>query len=160
MRSRELKPGFFKNEILASLLPHARLLFQGLWCIADKEGRLEDRPQRIRAELFPYEDVDVAQLLTSLHERGFIERYRVSGNAYIQVVAFRVHQHPHPREMESVIPPMPIRVKARPRHCLGNAKDMPRHGSAGQDLLCPSVPSGSSRTSETPHVVRCDTRAV
>ena len=36
----------------------ARLLFVGLWTIADRNGRLEDRPKRIRAELFPYDEID------------------------------------------------------------------------------------------------------
>ena len=44
MRTRLLKPGFFMNEELARLPVRARLLFAGLWCLADREGRLEDRP--------------------------------------------------------------------------------------------------------------------
>lgn len=151
MRSRELKPGFFKNEILASLPPHARLLFQGLWCCADRAGRLEDRPLRIKAEVFPYENVDNFEaLLSQLAAKGFINRYEDSGSRYIQVVEFAKHQHPHPRETPSVIPPMKSRKKARPRTCLGSAKDMPRRekalpsraGSSGSSG--PSGPSGSS----------------
>ena len=38
MRARNLKPGFFKNETLAEIEPLGRLLFQGLWCMADREG--------------------------------------------------------------------------------------------------------------------------
>jgi hypothetical protein len=33
-----------------------RLLFTGLWCLADREGRLEDRPAEIKAEIFSYDD--------------------------------------------------------------------------------------------------------
>jgi len=46
-RSRNIKPGFFRNEMLAECSPLARLLFAGLWCLADRFGRLEDRPKRI-----------------------------------------------------------------------------------------------------------------
>ena len=49
-RARNVKPGFFKNELLAECEPLARILFEGLWCEADREGRLEDRPRRLKAE--------------------------------------------------------------------------------------------------------------
>ena len=50
-RTRSIKPSFFDNEILGDLPPLTRLLFIGLWGIADREGRLEDRPKRIKKEL-------------------------------------------------------------------------------------------------------------
>ena len=149
MRSRDLKPGFFLNEVLASLPPHARILFQGLWCCADREGRLEDRPLRIKAEVFPYENVDnIDELLSALEANDFIARYQVNGQRYIQIVAFAAHQHPHPREAPSVIPPMESRKKARPRQRLGNAKDIPRTclGNA-KDLPSRAGSSGSSGSS-------------
>ena len=65
MRARNLKPGFFKNEDLAELPFEGRLLFAGLWCLADREGRLEDRPKRIKAEIFAFDSVDVDKLLSS-----------------------------------------------------------------------------------------------
>lgn len=107
MRARTIKPGFFKNEQLAELPMAARLLFAGLWCLADREGRLEDRPRRIKAELFPYDDLDVEPLLQALADHGFIVRYSVDGARYIQVTNFTKHQSPHPREAASEIPPPP-----------------------------------------------------
>lgn len=55
MRARNIKPGFFKNEDISECSPSARLLFIGLWMLADREGRLEYRPKRWKGELFPYE---------------------------------------------------------------------------------------------------------
>lgn len=104
MRARGIKPGFFKNEILAELTPHARLLFVGLWCCADRAGRMEDRPKRIRAEVFPYETVDVDELLEELACAGFITRYDADGTAYLEVLNFAQHQSPHVKEAESTIP--------------------------------------------------------
>jgi len=46
-RTRSIKPSFFKNEFLAECEPMARLLFVGLWTLADRDGRLELRPRRI-----------------------------------------------------------------------------------------------------------------
>jgi DnaD/phage-associated family protein len=105
-RSRNIKPGFFNNEHIAALSPHARLLFIGLWTLADREGRLEDRPKRIKVDLFPYEDLDIDALLEELKESAgnFILRYQVNNNDFIQVVNFRRHQFPHIKECASIIP--------------------------------------------------------
>lgn len=109
-RTRSIKPGFFDNEILGDLPPLTRLLFIGLWCIADREGRLEDKPRRIKKILLGYDDVDadgVDKMLQSLHDTGFIFRYTVEDKSYIQVVNFTKHQNPHIREKASEIPPPP-----------------------------------------------------
>lgn len=104
-RSRNIKPGFFTNDGLAELPFEVRLLFIGLWTLADREGRLEDRPKRIRMEIFPGDNVDVDESLCMLEKAGFIVRYVVDGARYIEVVNFSKHQNPHPREAGSTIPP-------------------------------------------------------
>ena len=48
-RARNIKPSFFTNELLGTEDPMVSLTFAGLWCLADKEGILEDRPLRIKA---------------------------------------------------------------------------------------------------------------
>lgn len=104
-RARNIKPGFFKNEDLGTADPFVALLFVGLWTLADKAGILEDRPLRIRAELFPYrEKFDVNRYLTVLHQLGFIHRYEVERVKYIQVVNFVKHQNPHHTEKASFLP--------------------------------------------------------
>ena len=45
-RSRNIKPSFFMNEDIIELPYEARLLFIGLWTLADREGRLENRPKK------------------------------------------------------------------------------------------------------------------
>ncbi|MEG1562118.1 MAG: hypothetical protein RR365_00495 [Bacteroides sp.] len=107
MRTRSIKPGFFNNDILGDLPPLTRLLFIGLWCLADREGRLEDRPKRIKKELLGYDDVnsdDVDEMLQELHKADFILRYEVQGERYIQVINFTKHQNPHVKEKGSEIP--------------------------------------------------------
>lgn len=106
-RARNIKPGFFKNDRLAECDPLARILFAALWCEADREGRLEDRPKRIKAECLPYDDADVDALLGQLERAGFIVRYEAAGQGYIAVVNFSKHQMPHHKEVASVIPPPP-----------------------------------------------------
>lgn len=104
-RSRNIKPGFFSNEDLVGCGFQAMLLFCGLWTIADREGRLEDRPKRIRALVFPYSPkVPVDRLLTSLASRGFIDRYEVNSVKYIAIPSWHRHQNPHIKEVGSVLP--------------------------------------------------------
>lgn len=103
-RSRNIKPGFFTNEELADCDPLARLLYAGLWCIADREGRLEDRPKRIKAEILPYDDCDTEELLMQLADQQFIARYEHTGLKLIQVIQFGKHQHPHQNEPASKLP--------------------------------------------------------
>lgn len=100
MRIRTIKPSFFKDEEIADLPPLCRLLFQGLWLMADAQGRLEDRPRRIKAECLPYDDVDVDEMLQLLHDRRFIVRYEVDGRACIYVRNFLKHQRLSGKEAE------------------------------------------------------------
>lgn len=143
-RARNIKPGFFANEKLGELEPRARLLFVGLWTLADREGRLEDRPRRIRAQLFGYEDtVDVDHLLNLLVPE-FIQRYEIAGERYIVVLNWSKHQKPHHMELPSQIPPPPgvvNRYNHKPINKAQRLRIMERDGSrckaCGSDLdLC------------------------
>lgn len=106
-RKRDLKPSFFDNEILADLHPLTRLLFQGLWCHADRRGIIEDRPARIKVKVLPFDDHDVDAALDDLADGGFITRYEVDGARCILVNAFDKHQRPHKNEPESDLPANP-----------------------------------------------------
>ena len=111
-RTRNIKPGFFLNEELAECEPLARLLFAGLWLIADREGRMEDRPKRIKAEILPYDDCDIEKLLDSLAKYDFILRYEVDGKRFIEVQNFNKHQHIVGTEAQSVLP-APAKAKSK-----------------------------------------------
>lgn len=105
-RARNIKPGLFKNEILGVADPLYTLLFEGLWLLADRAGRLEDRPLRIKAEVFPYRDgLDVVAMLSWLESNGFIRRYAANGLALIQITEFAKHQNPHKNEPLSIYAP-------------------------------------------------------
>lgn len=158
-RSRNIKPGFAKNEVLAELSPHTRLLFIGLWWLADRDGRLEDRPKRIKAEVFPYEDLDVDAMLGDLAESGFVVRYTLNGNDFIQVVNWSKHQNPHKNEVASQIPP-PQDVEALPTKSV-QAPEQYQSNRADSlllipDSLCPDSleePNGSCTEPDEPAAV-------
>ena len=104
-RARNIKPGFFRNAELVELPFETRLLFIGLWTLADREGRLEDRPKQIKMELFPADQCDVGSMLDQLSSSGFISRYEVDSVRFIEVQNFIKHQDPHYKEKASEIPP-------------------------------------------------------
>lgn len=161
-RSRNIKPGFFTNEFLGRLSPHARLLFIGLWTLADREGRLEDRPLRIKGQLFPYEDVDVDSCLNQLCgnvascmdqacsnveatlsqdqpnvEAIFIVRYQVEGKRYIQIVNWKKHQTPHHKEVATQIPPYSMLGSSMSQPCV-NVDSSMSHDCVKQVAPCPT----------------------
>ena len=149
MRARNIKPGFFKSEGLALCSPAARLLFIGLWCMADRDGRLEDRPLRIKAELFPYDNSNVEKLLNELADKkdcdgtpSFIVRYGQQ-KKYIQILHFLSHQTPHFKEKESEIPDISTCLSLaqdKPEYSPEQAHLIPDTGYLIPDILIPSLP--------------------
>lgn len=104
-RARNIKPGFFLNDSLAECDMATRLLFVGLWTLADRRGILEDRPKKIKAAIFPFDgEVNIDECLSRLDSHGFITRYRVADQDAILINNFEKHQNPHVREPESTVP--------------------------------------------------------
>lgn len=154
MRARNIKPGIFKNEILGQADLVYTVLFEGLWCLADKAGRLEDRPLRIKGEIFPYrEGLDVNRYLTDLERWGFIIRYTVEGQNLIQVVEFERHQHPHHTERPSELPAPSVENR---NGCDLTVKELLANGCTPSDSLIPDSlistplsPQGGKSDAET-----------
>lgn len=163
-RARNIKPAIMANEELGEMQPVERLLFIYLWMLADREGRLEDRPKRIKAEALPYDEADADAILQKLHRSGFILRYSVEGQRIIQVLNFAKHQAPHIREQASSLPaynpetvdPEPSREKAQPEHNLGSAEPSPRSPDCGfsdcgfSDSLIPDPMPADAGPSQAP----------
>lgn len=109
-RARNIKPSLLMNEVLGVADPLLTILFAGLWMLADREGRLEDRPLRIKAQVFPYRELpDFNGYLTELERMGFIHRYSVGELPIIQVINFTKHQSPHKTEKRSELPEAPLK---------------------------------------------------
>lgn len=105
MRARNLKPGIFKNELLGASDPINTVIFEGLWCLADRAGRLEDRPLRIHVEINPYRhSASTVQALEWLVQHGFVIRYTSGESKLLQIVNFLKHQQPHINEQPSKLP--------------------------------------------------------
>ena len=113
-RSRNIKPGFFLNEYLGTCDPYETLLFEGLWCLADREGILENRPLKIKAQLFPYRENITTQVITgalrNLSSNKFLGLYSVNAVDYIVIFNFQKHQNPHKNEKVCDFPNPPENI--------------------------------------------------
>ena len=134
-RARNIKPGFFTNEDLVELDFGTRILFAGLWTLADREGRLEDRPKKIKIGVFPADNVDIEVMLQELHRYNFIKRYEANGEKYIQIVSWHKHQSPHHTEKASVIPAEDGALTVKERKDAGESRN--EDGGNPPDSLIP-----------------------
>ncbi len=106
MMTRQINKEFWKSEGLADITHTQRLLFIGLWCMADREGLLKNQPRRIAAEIFPYDSMTekkIKENLYSLDKNNLIE-YGVDKDgliAFICITNFNEYQSPHPGEKQS-----------------------------------------------------------
>lgn len=112
-RIRTVKPEFLTDVDLweahfATGLP-LHLVYLGLWCHADREGRFEWSPRYLKTQILPYcEDIDMAECLDALAAFGFLLKYRPRGDAagklYGAVITFASHQVINNRERSSLLP--------------------------------------------------------
>lgn len=107
-RIRTIKPGFFRHEDLfeaekSSGFP-LRLVFAGLWTVADREGRFEWKPRAIKLDVLPYDDIDFTAALEALATHGFIVKYTAGGRTFAHIPSWGKHQQVNVREAKSEIP--------------------------------------------------------
>lgn len=91
-RIRSIKPEFWHDERLASVSRDARLLFIGMWNLADDFGVLRANPRLLKGQVFPYDEIDVSPLLGELERAARIVRYRPDGEDLVLVRNFTKHQ--------------------------------------------------------------------
>lgn len=111
-RIRQIKPEFaLDEELAAACCIEARHLFVLMWMITDREGRLEDRPAKIKAQLFPYDDKVTTDVISSwidqLCSGKWMFRYEVEGRRFLWIRTFKKHQHFHKDEQGSKLPEPP-----------------------------------------------------
>jgi hypothetical protein len=107
-RIRSIKPAFFMSETVGAVSFGARLLFIGLWTLADREGRLVWKPKEVRAQVFPHDvDLQLAPLAEELVCERHIRFYQDDEHTYVCIPEFKKHQRPHVKEPASTLPPWP-----------------------------------------------------
>lgn len=88
-----LNPEFWLDEDVAKLSAFSRLLYMGLWGICDDNyATLPDRPEWIKAQVFPYEEINIEQMLKELALSGKIIKFEVDNKNYWYIKNFFKHQ--------------------------------------------------------------------
>jgi len=124
-----ITPGFFDDPDIADLTPMARLFFIGLWCQADREGRLVADLRRLKVRIFPFDDVDINALAGELLGKDMVRRYQDdTGTSLFWIRQFTKHQRPHPKEQASLIVPYD---KGREKVVPCREKDVPCQPESG-----------------------------
>jgi hypothetical protein len=91
-RIRTIKPEFWTDRRVGECSTNARLLFIATWNFADDHGGLDRSAKQLKAQAFPYDDLDCEPLVKELLEVGLLIEYEVAGDKYLHIKNFRKHQ--------------------------------------------------------------------
>lgn len=108
-RIRSVKPEYWADQDLAEQVSRdARLLYIGLWNLADEHSRLRGDPRFIKGQIFPYDDdlqpLDIAKLLDELALAGKVVQYRTGTGTYIFLPKLASHQRLEPEKVATKLP--------------------------------------------------------
>ena len=148
-RTRLVYHAFFTDEDLSELPALTRLAAIALLTVADREGRLEYRPRRLKVEILPYDDgADIGSIVEQLQGAKWLDVYTVDGRDIIQIRNFVRFQRIHPREKPSLLPAKG-EPKVIPRRTQGKPKvDIQGNTRLAQgEPICPASASASTSTS-------------
>ncbi|MEV2239485.1 hypothetical protein [Micromonospora sp. NPDC049891] len=104
-----MKPEYWADQDLAEQVSRdARLLYIGLWNLADEHSRLRGDPRYIKGQLFPYDDDltpdAIAMLLGSLTLAGKVVQYRTPAGTFIYLPKLANHQRLEPDKVPTKLP--------------------------------------------------------
>ena len=99
-RARNIKPSFFTNEQVSDNCPLGRLLFIGLWTMADYKGDLEWKEKTLKIQILPWDECSVKSLAINLDKSGLVRLYSDGNKIYLNIPNFEKHQNPHKNERD------------------------------------------------------------
>lgn len=91
-RLRTVKPEFWTDERVGEVSVTARLLFIATWNFADDHGGLDRSAKQLKAQAFPYDNIDCEPLVQELLKARLLIEYEVGGKKYLHIKGFRTHQ--------------------------------------------------------------------
>lgn len=91
-RIRTIKPEFWTDRRVGECSTNARLLFIATWNFADDHGGLDRSAKQLKAQAFPYDNLDCEPLVQELLGVGLLVEYEVGGDKYLHIKHFRKHQ--------------------------------------------------------------------
>lgn len=91
-RIRTIKPEFWTDRRVGECSANARLLFIATWNFADDHGGLDRSAKQLKAQAFPYDNLDCEPLVQELLGVGLLVEYEVGIDKYLHIKHFRKHQ--------------------------------------------------------------------
>lgn len=91
-RLRTIKPEYWTDERVGECSVSARLLFVATWNFADDHGGLDRSAKQLKAQAFPYDQVDCEPLIQELLHAGLLIEYEAGGKKYLHIKGFGTHQ--------------------------------------------------------------------
>lgn len=145
-RIRSVKPEFWTDEDLADISRDARLMYIGLWNIADEHSRLRGDPRYVKGQLFPYDD-DLSReavdgLVDELAKVGKVVRYQAKGSSYLFLPTLHKHQRLDTAKVPSRLPPPPS------ENLSDESENFPDEATSGADESAQETSSQVSAQSE------------
>lgn len=100
-RIRSIKPEFWTSAQVMECSALARLLFIGMWNFADDAGRMTYSAKTLKAQIFPSDDISVAnvqRLVDELSTNGLVRVYEVDGRQYLHITGWHHQKVDKPKE--------------------------------------------------------------
>lgn len=123
-RIRTVKPEFWTDEAVGECSPTARLLFLGTLNFADDYGDIERSAKQLKAQIFPYDDIDCEPLVQELLRACLLIEYEVDGRKYLHIKGFSVHQKVEKPGRPRL--PLPVFSGSPPRMVGESSEETPR----------------------------------
>src|SRR5688572_17257540 len=92
VRIRTVKPEYWTDERVGECSVSARLLFIACWNFADDHGGLDRSSKQLKAQAFPYDNIDCEPLVQELLNQRLLIEYEVNGKKYLHISGFQKHQ--------------------------------------------------------------------
>lgn len=104
-------PEFWLDEEITSLGFEFRLFYIGTWNFADDYGVVENSAKKLKAQVFPYDDVDCEEMITKLIKLGKFVEFEAEGRKWLFIKKFLKYQR--------VDKPSRNRNPQAPKHIIG-----------------------------------------
>ena len=111
-RKRMVDPEFWLDEDTAILPDAYQLFYIGSWNFSDDFGVIEDSAVKMKAQIFPYREIDVSPIIKKLKELGKYLPFEVNGKKYLLIKNFLKYQRvDKPSKFRNPPPPASLIVE-------------------------------------------------
>lgn len=145
---RALHPGFWTDTTLAECSRDARMLYMGLWNFSDDVGVFELSNKLIKAQVFPFDDISIEELMNELIRCGRIVKFYHDNKTYGLVVRFTKYQNPNSKYPKKTILDDSVvkNIRELGKNILSEEKNLPSVVCSSSCSSSCSVEDGSLRS--------------